>query len=64
MRKTLIIAIAMTIWTAVILPIGGAMLGAPWWALFIVGLFSGSATAIWWIVYADERKPYRQMRGY
>jgi 4-hydroxybenzoate polyprenyltransferase len=66
MKKTLRIALWFTFLTVIVLPFGGAYIGIPGWALFILGIFFGSATMMWWIVYADERKRilWRQENGY
>lgn len=66
MKKTLRIAIGFTIWSFIVLPVGSALTNAPWWLAFILGICSGSATLMWWIVYADERKrlQWRKEHGY
>lgn len=66
MKKTLYIAIGLTIWSVIVLPVGCAVTGAPWWIAFTIGLFSGSAAMMWWIVYSDERKQarWRKEMGY
>ena len=66
MKKTLYIALGFTVWSFIVLPVGSALVNAPWWLAFILGLFSGSATLMWWLVYAYERKriQWRKDHGY
>lgn len=64
MRKTFYIALAFTIWTVLCMPLFAAFFHIPWQALFGINLFFGSATILFWMVYFEERKPYRQRRKY
>ena len=66
MKKTLRIAIGFTIWAFVVWPIGCVVFSTPWWLAGFVGVCSGSAAMMWWIVYADERKrlQWRKEHGY